>query len=165
MKNPSDPIGNWTHGLPACSAVPQSTALLCKPPHTLITKYKFAVGFKLHCTYNLKKTTYLYEKLISTDIHSLTLTLLIKLLTSGSKLIIPTDVWMYVHCTLGFLAGALNQVVMFAFYPWSWQKYKTQQFMDLIKHYTPWRYKWHGHLAPQIVNLDTRGRLIIYIMS
>jgi len=31
MKNSNDTIGNQTHDLPACSAVPQPTALLCAP--------------------------------------------------------------------------------------------------------------------------------------
>jgi hypothetical protein len=34
MKNSKDPIGNRTHNLPACSAVPQPTA----PPHTPVLR-------------------------------------------------------------------------------------------------------------------------------
>jgi len=31
MKNPNDPIGNWTHDLQACTAVAQITVSLCTP--------------------------------------------------------------------------------------------------------------------------------------
>jgi hypothetical protein len=64
-KNPSDPIGNWTHNLPDCSTMPQPTAP-CTPfcdtrPRNLAERYIFS-----YCTtwchipedYILHKTTY-----------------------------------------------------------------------------------------------------------
>ena len=49
IKNPNDPIGNWTCDLPLCSRVPQPTASPLNPLRILITEYKFSVEFKLLC--------------------------------------------------------------------------------------------------------------------
>jgi len=69
MKNPNDPIRNWTHNLPACSAVPQTAA----PPHT--PSYHEAIHTRswikisLH-TYHMYSFMYLWKfacKLVFTD--------------------------------------------------------------------------------------------------
>ena len=48
MKNSSDTIGNRTHDLPACSAVPQPTALL-RAPTEMSTTNIFCGRKRGHC--------------------------------------------------------------------------------------------------------------------
>jgi hypothetical protein len=69
----------------------------------------------------------------------------------NTKLIMSTEMSMYAQHTLGLLAGHVCILSMVM------AKVKETAIHGL-KHYTPWRYKWHGHIAPQILNLDTRGR-------
>jgi hypothetical protein len=51
MKNPNDPIGNRTHNLPACSAVPQPTA----PPSTVVKNVE-----KLYFNGHFNNWTYVF---------------------------------------------------------------------------------------------------------
>jgi hypothetical protein len=49
MKNSSDPIKNRTHNLPACSTVPQPTALPHSPPQQVNANIK--VGVQIHIVF------------------------------------------------------------------------------------------------------------------
>jgi len=57
-KNYSDTIGNQTHDLPACSAVPQPTAPPRAPPSWVLRiKYQFIIAMKEKFNQRMKKET------------------------------------------------------------------------------------------------------------
>ena len=48
MKKSNDTIGNWTHDLPACSAVPQPTAPPAACPKLRSVRYNFYISQSVH---------------------------------------------------------------------------------------------------------------------